>query len=98
MPPRPPARRGSRMPNRAARGFPPLAPPPWRKSSSVPRAFAGEEIEAARDHDGGAKPDVRAGDVAEDQVAEQRHIEHLLIEERRDHAGGRVTMRQREQV
>src|SRR5260221_662619 len=71
---------------------------PDGESSLVLRAFPGEEVEAAGDYDRGAEPHVRARHIAEHQKAEQRHVNDLLVEERRDHAGRRVSMREREQV
>src|SRR3954468_1691818 len=61
-------------------------------------ALPHEEVQAARDDDRRAHPDVGAGHVAEDQVAEEGHVDDLLVEERREDRGGGITVRQREEV
>src|SRR6266480_5094302 len=69
-----------------------------RIRDSSPGAFAGEKVKAAGHDDGGAGPDGTRGDVAEHQVAENRHVDHLLVEEGRQNGRGRIAMPEGEQI
>ena len=68
--------------------------------SARPRAssFPVQQVAPARDHDRAAHDHRRVRQVAEHQVPQQHHPDDLLVEEGPQYRGGRVAVREREQV